>query len=137
MRCQSCAIATTTPISGAITAIRMPTFSVLRALVEAGEELGIPATVGVGVAGDAFYAPRADHSRGELLKQAGVVSVEMESDTLFIAGQYRGWRTGAIYASDGTNQAIKPEDREADFRHGEQNAIRIALEAMLKIAQGD
>ena len=49
----------------------VPTFSVLRALVEAGEELGIPATVGVGVAGDAFYAPRADNSRGELLKQAG------------------------------------------------------------------
>jgi len=105
--------------------------------VEASEELGIPATVGVGVAGDAFYAPRADNSRGELLKQAGVVSVEMESDTLFIAGQYRSWRTGAIYASDGTNQATKPEDKEADFRRGEQNAIKIALQAMWQLAQGD
>ncbi|MBU1934676.1 nucleoside phosphorylase [Patescibacteria group bacterium] len=115
----------------------VPSFSVLRALVEAGEELGIAATVGVGVAGDAFYAPRADNARGELLKKAGVVSVEMESDTLFIAGQYRGWRTGAIYASDGTNKATKPEDKEADFRRGEQNAILIALKAMWKIAQGD
>jgi uridine phosphorylase len=115
----------------------VPTFSVLRALVEASEALDIPATVGVGAAGDAFYAPREDNSRGELFKKAGVVSVEMESDTLFIIGQYRGWRTGALYASDGTNQATKPEDKEADFRRGEENAILIALEAMLKIAQGD
>ena len=115
----------------------VPTFSVLRALVEAAEELDIPTTVGIGSAGDAFYAPREDDSRANLYQKAGVVSVEMESDTLFIVGQYRGWRTGALYASDGTNQATKPEDKEADFRRGEENAIVIALEAMLKIAQGD
>ena len=115
----------------------VPTYSVLRALVDAAEGLEIPVTVGVGAAGDAFYAPREDNSRGDLFKKAGIVSVEMESDTLFIIGQYRGWRTGALYASDGTNQAIKPEDKEANFRKGEENAIKIALEAMWAIAQGD
>ncbi|MDK2979769.1 MAG: uridine phosphorylase [Chloroflexota bacterium] len=115
----------------------VPTFSVLNALVNAAEALDIPVTVGVGAAGDAFYAPREDNSRANLYQKAGVVSAEMESDTLFIVGQYRGWRTGALYASDGTNKATKPEDKEADFRRGEENAIVIALEAMLKIAQGD
>ncbi len=115
----------------------VPTYSVLRALVDAGEELQIPVTVGVGAAGDAFYAPREDNSRSELYKKAGLVSVEMESDTLFIAGAYRGWRTGALYASDGTNKATKPETKEADFRRGEQNAIKIGLQAMWKIAQQD
>jgi uridine phosphorylase len=115
----------------------VPTYSVLRALVDASEELQIPVTVGVGAAGDAFYAPREDNSRSELYKKAGLVSVEMESDTLFIAGAYRGWRTGALYASDGTNKATKPETKEADFRRGEQNAIKIGLQAMWKIAQKD
>jgi uridine phosphorylase len=114
----------------------VPTFSVLRALVEAAEGLGLAHTVGVGIAGDAFYAPRSAE-RGELIKRAGLVSVEMESDTLFVVGAYRGWRTGALYASDGAPGVIKPEWGEADFRRGEAQAIAIALKAMASIAQAD
>jgi len=108
----------------------VPTFSVLRALVESGEELNIPVTVGVGIAGDAFY--------GSLhIEMPGLVFVEMESDTLFIVGAVRGWRTGAVFASDGAPGQIKPEWGEADFRRGESEAIQIALHAMWKIAQSD
>ena len=114
----------------------VPNFQVLRALVEASEDLGLPTTVGVGIAGDAFYAPRESGER-DVFKQAGLVSVEMESDTLFVVGAYRGWRTGMIAASDGDPGAIKPADREADFRQGEQNAIKIGVHAMWKIAQAD
>jgi len=114
----------------------VPTFSVLRSLVEAGEELNIPVTVGVGIAGDAFYAPR-DPEGSSRLKEAGLVFVEMESDTLFIVGAVRGWRTGAIFASDGAPGVIKPEWGEADFRRGEMNAIKIGVHAMWKIAQAD
>lgn len=114
----------------------VPTFAVLRQLVEAAEALGIPHTVGVGLAGDAFYAPREEGSR-DIFKTAGVVSVEMESDTLFVVGAYRGWRTGAIYASDGAPGVIKPEWGEADYRRGEQQAIQIGLEAMWQLAQKD
>lgn len=114
----------------------VPTFAVLRELVEAAETLGIPHTVGVGLAGDAFYAPREEGSR-DIFKTAGVVSVEMESDTLFVVGAYRGWRTGAIYASDGAPGVIKPEWGEADYRRGEQQAIQIGLEAMWQLAQKD
>jgi uridine phosphorylase len=114
----------------------VPTFAVLRQLVEAAETLEIPHTVGVGLAGDAFYAPREEGSR-DIFKTAGVVSVEMESDTLFVVGAYRGWRTGAIYASDGAPGVIKPEWGEADYRRGEQQCIQIGLEAMWQLAQKD
>ncbi|MCB8928884.1 MAG: nucleoside phosphorylase [Ardenticatenaceae bacterium] len=114
----------------------VPTFAVLRELGEAAEALEIPHTVGVGVAGDAFYAPREPGS-GDLFKTAGLVSVEMESDTLFVVGAYRGWRTGALYASDGAPGVIKPEWGEADYRQGEQQIIQIGLEAMWHLAQKD
>lgn len=114
----------------------VPTFSVLRALVEAGEELDIPMTVGVGIAGDSFYGPR-DADQFAPLNAAGVVFVEMESDTLFIVGSVRHWRTGAIFASDGAPGVIKPEWGEADFRRGEMNAIKIALQAMWNMALAD
>ena len=114
----------------------VPTFSVLRSLVEAGEELKIPVTVGVGMAGDAFYAPR-DREPAINAQSSGLVFVEMESDTLFIVGAVRGWRTGAIFASDGAPGIIKPEWGEADFRRGELNAIKIGVHAMWKLAQAD
>ena len=114
----------------------VPTFAVLRALVEAGEELKIPMTVGVGIAGDSFYGPH-DTEQSLQMKAAGVVFVEMESDTLFIVGAVRGWRTGAIFASDGAPGEIKPDWGEADFRRGEMDAIKIALQAMWKIARAD
>jgi len=114
----------------------VPTFVVLRRLVEAADALKIPHAVGVGLAGDAFYAPRDSQFR-QMLIDAGVVSVEMESDTLFVVGAYRGWRTGALYASDGTPTEVKPEWGEATFRQGEQNAIRVALHAMRALAHED
>ncbi len=111
----------------------VPTFNVLRKLVEAGEGLNIPVTVGVGSAGDAFYGPLRDPN----LSSANLVFVEMESDTLFVVGQVRGWRTGAIFASDGEPGKTKPESGEADFRRGEQNAIKVAIRAMWKLAEED
>lgn len=114
----------------------VPHFSVLRALVTAGETLKIPVTVGIGVASDAFYAP-PDEERRKLCKQTGLVAVEMESDTLFTLGIYRGWRTGAIFTSDGTPDEIKPAWGEEAYRTGEENAIRIALTAMHTLSASD
>ena len=81
--------------------------------------------------------PIRGEEKSEINKKAGLVSVEMESDTLFIAGMYRGWRTGAIFASDGTPGKIKPAGWEPVFRQGELHSIEIALHAMHKIAQAD
>jgi uridine phosphorylase len=71
------------------------------------------------------------------LVDAGLVSVEMESDTLFVLGAYRGWRTGALYASDGTPTEIKPEWGEESFRKGVENAIQVALDGMYALACAD
>jgi uridine phosphorylase len=114
----------------------VPSFPVVRALVEAAERLEIPVTTGLGLASDAFYAPH-DAAAGELYRQAGLRYVEMESDTLFILGAYRGWRTGAILTSDGTPTEIKPIWGEAVYRQGEEYAIQIGLRAMHALALRD
>lgn len=114
----------------------VPSFEILRAIVGAAEQLTIPFTVGVGIAGDAFYSKRDVISREELI-QSGVVSIEMESDTLFTVGQVRGFRTGALYTSDGTNKEIKPEWGMERYDQGEKDMIEIALTAMTAIAAAD
>lgn len=114
----------------------VPSYSVLKTIVDTAEKLNIPYSVGIGSAGDAFYGPIQDYSR-DLMKEAGVMSVEMESDTLFIVGQWRGYRTGALYTSDGTNKEIKPEWGMERYYQGEMDMIRIALEAMHAIAEMD
>jgi uridine phosphorylase len=114
----------------------VPTYEILRGLTDAADDLDVPYTVGVGIAGDAFYGPRKQDAREQLI-QSGVVSVEMESDTLFIIGAYRGWRTGGIYASDGTPNEVKPDWGWDQYYKGEENAIRIALDALYNLSKKD
>ncbi len=114
----------------------VPDFNVTTAMVRAAQKLNKKVHTGLGSAGDAFYAPR-DPSRGALLKQAGVVSGEMESDTLYIVAALRGWRAGALYTSDGTSTETKPAWGDELFRQGEEDAILIALEAMKDLALAD
>ena len=114
----------------------VPDFGVTTALVKAAQALALKAHVGLGSAGDAFYAPR-DPAKRDLLRQAGVVSGEMESDTLFVVAALRGWRAGALYTSDGTSKETKPAWGEELYRQGEENSILIALEAMKQIALAD
>lgn len=116
-----------------------PDFQVLTALVEASEALGIPAHVGLGWSSDAFYAPSGpiEEALVARLRQAGVLAIEMEADTLFVVSNYRGWRAGAIFASDGTASEIKPAWGAEAFRRGEEQEITIAIEAMKRIAQQD
>jgi uridine phosphorylase len=114
----------------------VPSFHVTTALVNAARNLGLKVHVGLGAVADAFYAP-VDAAQAVLLQQAGVLSIEMESDTLFVLAALRGWRAGALFACDGTSTEIKPEWCEAAFRQGEENEIRIAIEAMKSIALAD
>ncbi|MBI9045075.1 MAG: nucleoside phosphorylase [Anaerolineaceae bacterium] len=115
----------------------VPTYEVLEELVNTARRMGLPYEVGVGVAGDAFYAPGKKYADRDLLIKSGVLSVEMESDTLFIIGQYRGWRTGALYVSDGTNKEMKASWGWDKFAQGQKDMIELSLEAMLAIAEKD
>lgn len=112
----------------------VPTFQVVRALVDAAAEMNVTALLGIGAAGDAFYAPK--EGRGEMAR-AGVLSIEMESDTLYIVGQFRGWRTGSIFATDGTSTEVKPAWGEEAFKRGEKAVIEIGFNAMHALALQD
>jgi uridine phosphorylase len=113
-----------------------PDFNVLSALVDAAEKQENEWHVGLGWAGDGFYSP-GDEKLWSEMKKAGVNAVEMEGDTLFVIANFRGWRAGAIFASDGEAGATKPEWGEAAFRKGEEAEIQIAIEAMKNIALAD
>jgi uridine phosphorylase len=120
----------------------VPNYDVTMALVKAAESLKADGRLhrnfhtGLGSAGDAFYAPKNPAAR-ELLAQSGIVSGEMESDTLFVIAALRGWRAGALYASDGNAKETKPEWGEDYFRQGERDAILIGIEGMKAIARAD
>jgi len=114
----------------------VPNFYLTSALQKAAQALELKVHMGLGSAGDAFYAPRDPSSR-DALKQSGIVSGEMESDTLFIIAAVRGWRAGALFAVDGTSKLTKPEWCDEAFKQGEVNAIRIAIEGMKAIAVAD
>lgn len=109
------------------------TFEVTEKLVQAAKELDLPVQVGVGVTGDAFYGIE----RHEEVMVGNPLFVEMESDTLFLVGAVRGFRTGALFASDGAPGVIKPEGGQKAFARGVDNAINIALESMHLIAISD
>ena len=112
----------------------VPTFEVLKTIIVTAEEHGATHYVGVTVAGDAFYGPRRNR---EILNEAHILGGEMEADTLFIVGQLRGWRTGALFTADGAPGETKPEWGRDDFLAGEQRMISIALDAMHKLAAKD
>jgi uridine phosphorylase len=114
----------------------IPDFALTRALVEAAEHQSITPTVGMGITSDAFYAPR-DGTIHELWTNIGLVYIEMETDTLFILGTYRRWRTAALFTSDGSAGEIKPEWGQADYLRGQDQTIQIALDGMLAIARAD
>lgn len=113
-----------------------PTFEMTRSLVDAALTLNIPVQVGVGVAADAFYAP-IDQSSFQQIQRGKPLFIEMESDTLFVVGAVRGWRTAALFVSDGSPGEIKPAWGKPAFERGIEQAIKIALTALSSIAKKD
>jgi uridine phosphorylase len=112
----------------------VPTFQVVRELTDAAAGMNVPVHLGLVVSSDVFYAPRTD---GDIFQRAHVLGIEMEADTLFILGQFYGWRTGALFASDGTSKEVKPAWGKVAFEQSESKMIEIAFRAMRKIAQAD
>lgn len=114
----------------------VPTFEIIRELVRAAERLDTPVRVGIGIAGDSFYTTK-DSNDFAAVKGANGLFIEMESDTLFIIGQLRGWRTGALFTSDGAPGMVKPAWAEEAYNEGEEKMRHVALQAMLAVAQKD
>lgn len=125
----------------------VPDFGITEALVASARKLNIPVHTGVCAASDAFYAPGGE-SDLQRLRQAGVLALEMEADTLFIVAQYRGWRAAAAFVLDGgeardVGQSSSERQQIADhathqvFREGEAALIRLSLAAMVRVAHSD
>lgn len=129
-------------------------FRVTQALLDSARESGTEPYLGVVASTDVFYAP-PDQEFNRMLTDAGTLCIEMETDTLFILGQLRKFRCGALFVMDtgdegckagearrgnATGGSEKPwADHAADtgFLKGEDNAIMIALEAMRRLAAVD
>jgi uridine phosphorylase len=125
----------------------VPDFNVTAALAAAGRSMGAPVHVGLCATGDAFYAPDPE-AESALHRHAGVLAIEMEADTLFIVGQYRGFRVGAAFVLDGGEAkevgessseklAIADHATHAAFKAGERVLIDMSLQAMKRIAESD
>jgi uridine phosphorylase len=121
-------------------------FWVTRALVDAAHECGIDALVGPVATVDAFYAPD-DKSKREAMRKGGILCVEMEADTQFILGLYRGLRCGAAFVLDNGPRtdrayaegglAIADHGKDRLYIESEDRLIDMGFEAMYKLALGD
>jgi len=62
----------------------------------------------------------------------------MESGCVFIVGQFRGVRTAALFAIDGsvTKGAIKPAGAEGLFKAAEEETIHIGLSTLVRASRG-
>jgi uridine phosphorylase len=114
----------------------VPTFEITLKLVETARRLDVPVQVGIGYSSDAFYSTGCE-AHFERLMKGHPLFVEMESDTLFVIGAMRGWRTGAIFVSDGSVDEIKPEWGKAAFHAGVDRVIQVSLDALVAIAHQD
>ena len=123
--------------SGAYLPYRFPAVAsvdVIDALRDAAKELKIEHKIGITSSGDAFYGRKYENN-GELLKKAGLATVEMESSALFIVSQYRGFRAGTILTcSDGHGQKVTDPEVEKVYRIGEKAMITVSLRAVALLA---
>lgn len=122
-----------------------PDFRLTRELADAIERRHGTAHTGLVVSGDAFYGPRPLDGWDDY-QRAGVLAIEMESDTQFIVGKYHGWRCAAAFVLDGgpakaigdssaVGQEIAHHSSNPEFLKGESDLIDAALDAMAAYAQ--
>ncbi len=101
--------------------------SVTNSLVSAADDLGYPYSPGTVLTTDAFYAGRESLDR-EVLREAGVLAVEMECAALFTVAMIRGVCAGAVLAVNGDASKDKHIINKAISRE-----IDVALEAIVRL----
>ena len=118
-------------------------FDVTNALRRAAVSAEHPHHVGLVESSDAYYAgswlgEAAGAERMQMLRRAGVLSIEMEAATLYVVGRLRGLRTGCIltlreeWSEDGTR--IQAGD---EFEDGLDKVIRIAVQGVRNLIELD
>lgn len=100
-------------------------FSLLRKAVTAAEEKGFPHAVGNVFSSDVFY--QEDPAFNKLLKELGILAVEMESAALYMNAAHAGKKALCILTVSDlleTGEALPPEERQIGFRQ----MMEVALE---------
>ncbi len=117
---------------------------VTAALVEAAGRLGLPYHVGITCSSDTFYPgqEREDGFLGSVLRRfqgitvewrrLNVLNYEMEAATLLTMCSAMGLRAGCVTGVVDRHDAGGRIDRRA-LRKGEENAVRVAVEAMASL----
>lgn len=121
----------------------VPDLDTTNALVKAAKNLGLTYHTGVVECKDSFYGqhqPEKHPVSYELLQkwhawmEMGTKASEMESAALFIVGQYRRVRTGAVLLCV-ANQTRREQGLEDIQVHDTEAAIRTAVEAIKLMIQ--
>ena len=113
----------------------VPDYETTAALAYAALRLHARVHVGPCATRDAFYVDR-DPNEKALLKQAGLLAQEMEGDIVFVLASLWGWRAGALFAVASPATQRRPERCLEPFQMAENNAVRIALEAIWELDSG-
>jgi uridine phosphorylase len=125
----------TTPQYLPMTFPAVPDFDLLRLVMDTAHSVKPDVKHGVVISRDSFYRSYGDDEM-QLMLRCGVQAIEMESSCVFIVGQYRGVRTSALFAVDGsvTKGAIKPQGAEELFKTAERQTIQIGLSVLVACA---
>jgi 5'-methylthioadenosine phosphorylase len=109
----------------------VPSFDVLKSLVEEAERAGVRYYLGPVVSSDAFYAE--DPEFAKKWSSRGVIAVEMECAGLFTLGLMKGVKTGALLmVSDSLVEHLGYASAE-ELREYTARAAKVVLEALLKV----
>ncbi len=114
----------------------VPSFRVLKALVQACEKLGYKYHIGIISTDDSFYAESPEFLSE--LRDFGITSLDMESSAIFIVSHLRGLEAGTllgVVANLSTREGVfKEEDPRRELTV--ERAIRAALEAVVILEEG-
>ena len=112
----------------------VPSFRVLRSLVESAESLrrGLRFNYHVGIVSsdDAFYAETPDFIKR--MTAYGALGLDMESSAIFVVSRARGLESGSILSASENfaRKSIVPEKVPEALREGWLNETRVALKAI-------
>lgn len=113
---------------------------VVRALIDAAKECGVPARPGISASCDTFYpgqervdsftgyVPRRFQGATEEWRRLHVLNYEMESSTVLTLASAMGLRGGCV-AGVVVNRTRGESITRADLALGEQNAVNVAVHA--------
>ena len=108
--------------------------------VDAAKDLGCRSHVGIIHSHESFYHEEND-AESAYWSRKGALGADMESAALFTIGRLRGMKTASIlnnvvvYGEDTADAIGGYVDGESLTARGEQNEIRVALEALYRLEQ--